>query len=89
MAMRRSRRLIVWVVEQTVSSRRVVYPGWTMKGIEYVVDDEGRRRAVVIDLGVHGELWEDFYDVVVALERAEEPRESLDEVKARLSRPGG
>lgn len=59
-----------------------------MKGIEYVVDEQGDRRAVVIDLGIHGELWEDFYDAVVAKEREGEPRESLEDVKARLRAPG-
>ena len=29
-----------------------------MKGIEYVVDEAGDRKAVVIDLAEHGELWE-------------------------------
>ena len=59
-----------------------------MKGIEYVIDEQGERRAVVIDLGVHGELWEDFYDLVIAREREADPRESLDEVKAKLNPPG-
>ena len=59
-----------------------------MKGIEYVVDEQGKRRAVMIDLGLHGELWEDFFDTLVSEEREEEPRDSLDEVKARLAQPG-
>jgi hypothetical protein len=29
-----------------------------MKGIDYIVDEEGHRRAVVIDLGLHEDLWE-------------------------------
>jgi len=36
-----------------------------MKGIQYVVDDAGERRAVVIDLKQHGELWEDVYDCLL------------------------
>jgi hypothetical protein len=56
-----------------------------MKGIDFVIDDRGERRAVVIDLGRYGELWEDFYDAVIAREREAEPRESLDEVKQHLS----
>lgn len=59
-----------------------------MRGIEYVINEQGERRAVVIDLGVHGELWEDFYDAVVAKEREADPRESLDEVRAKLTPPG-
>jgi hypothetical protein len=55
-----------------------------MKGIDFVVDGKGRPRAVQIDLGIHGELWEDFYDIVVAECRSSEPRESLDDVKRLL-----
>ena len=55
-----------------------------MKGIEYLVDDSGNRKAVLIDLMEHGELWEDFYDSLLAQERADEPRESLEEVKQKL-----
>ena len=57
-----------------------------MKGIHYVVDEAGERRAVQIDLDVWGELWEDFYDQVLAQERESEPRESLEDVKRRLNR---
>ncbi len=57
-----------------------------MKGIHYVVDEAGERRAVQIDLDVWGELWEDFYDQALAQERESEPRESLEDVKRRLNR---
>ena len=33
-----------------------------MRGIRYIVDEEGNRRAVVLDLKVHGRLWQDIYD---------------------------
>ena len=56
-----------------------------MKGIEYVVDDSGKRKAVVIDLAEHEDIWEDFYDALLAEERKDEPRESLAEVKKTLS----
>ncbi|MBI2422958.1 MAG: hypothetical protein HYV27_09040 [Candidatus Hydrogenedentes bacterium] len=56
-----------------------------MKGIEFVIDDAGERKAVLIDLEEHGELWEDFYDALLAQERRDEPRESLAEVKEKLS----
>jgi hypothetical protein len=38
----------------------------------------------VIDLREHGALWEDFYDTWLAHERADEPRETLRSVKAKL-----
>ncbi len=59
-----------------------------MSGIEFVVDDKGTKKAVVIDLKKYGDIWEDFYDTLVARQRAHEPRESLGAVKARLRRVG-
>ncbi len=55
-----------------------------MKGIQYIMDEDGVKRAVVIDLKRHGELWEDIYDSLVASERRNEPRESLKTVKRKL-----
>jgi hypothetical protein len=59
-----------------------------MKGVRFVVDDNGERTAVVIDLRKNRELWEDVYDVALARRRTAEPRESLDAVKRRLRRAG-
>lgn len=59
-----------------------------MRGIQYITDDRGKKRAVVIDLERYGELWEDFYDSLIARRRASEPRESLQSVKKRLHKQG-
>lgn len=59
-----------------------------MKGIDFLTNKQGQKTAVLIDLKRHGRLWEDFYDSIVARERAREPRESLDAVKDRLRRAG-
>jgi len=56
-----------------------------MEGIRFVVDESGKRTAVLIDLSEHGALWEDFYDLNLARQRRDEPRESLEEVEALLS----
>jgi hypothetical protein len=61
------------------------YSSGAMKGIEHVLDERAERRAVLIDLDLHGDLWEDFYDIAVAMEREGDPRESLAEVEAKLS----
>jgi hypothetical protein len=58
--------------------------GEKMKGIEFIVNDAGRKRAVIIDLQKHGELWKDFYDTLLVKERKTEPRESLKEVKRKV-----
>ena len=57
-----------------------------MSGIDFVVDERGRKKAVVIDLDRHGEIWEDLHDAMVVKSRKREPRESLTEVEKRLER---
>ena len=70
-----------------LSAHRSNYIGGTqMEGIHYVTDARGRRKAVQIDLEMHGDLWEDFHDAVVARSRENEPRESFESVKERLRR---
>ena len=55
-----------------------------VRGIQFVVDNSGRKTAVQIDLRKQGRLWEDFYDRALAKQRASEPRESLEKVKRRV-----
>lgn len=50
----------------------------TVKGIQFLVDDLGNRTAVVLDLAEWGELWEDFYDVLVTESRKGEKTVSWD-----------
>lgn len=59
-----------------------------MKGINFVTDETGRKTAVLIDLRKYGELWEDIYDSLVAGQRANEQRETLESVKERLRKQG-
>ena len=55
-----------------------------LKGVDFIVDEDGERKAVVISLKQHRVLWEDFYDTLLAQERQNEPRETLDEVRQRV-----
>lgn len=55
-----------------------------MEGIQYVINDEGEKTAVLINLEQHAGLWEDFCDVMLARQRAEEPRQSLESVRKKL-----
>ena len=55
-----------------------------VKGVEFVIDDDGKKKAVLIDLRKHGAVWEDFYDTLRAKEREFEPRETLKEVKKQV-----
>jgi hypothetical protein len=57
-----------------------------MKGIQFLVDEKGKKTAVLIDLKRNANLWEDFYDVALARGRKGERRESLASVKRRLLR---
>jgi hypothetical protein len=63
--------------------------GRAMRGFKFVVDEKGEKKAVVIDLDQHGDLWEDFYDTWLASEREQEPRESLEVVREKLGLESG
>lgn len=60
----------------------------TLEGIQFVTDTSGKRTAVILDLDRYSEIWEDIYDVLIAQERENEPRESLEEVKRLLITEG-
>ena len=55
-----------------------------VKGVDFVVDEENEKKALIIDLKKHRALWEDFYDTLLTEERAKEPRETLEEVRNRV-----
>ena len=59
-----------------------------MKGIHYVVDDAGEKRAVLIDLTEWGEVWEDIYDVLVSQSRSNEPTVPWDRLRAETEQKG-
>ena len=54
-----------------------------MKGIQYLISNQGKKKAVQIDLAIWGDLWEDFLDVAVSKARENEPRTSWSNVKKR------
>ena len=43
-----------------------------MSGIQYLMDEKGRKVAVQIDLKRHGSIWEDFWDGMVSEMRRKE-----------------
>jgi len=63
----------------TVSSQRK-----KVKGVNFVVDEGNEKKAVIIDLKRHRDIWEDFYDILLTKERKKEPRETLEEVRKRV-----
>ena len=57
-----------------------------MKGVEFVVDESGKKKAVLVDLEQWGDLWEDFYDVLVSESRKNEPTVSWSELKTEMEK---
>ena len=62
----------------TTSSRR------KLRGIDFIVDEAGEKKAVFINLKRHRVLWENFDDTLLAQERQNEPREMFNEVRKRV-----
>jgi hypothetical protein len=59
-----------------------------MEGIHFLTDDQNNRVAVQIDLRKYGELWEDFYDVLVAQSRKDDEKVPLEQLMADLKKQG-
>ena len=57
-----------------------------MKGVSYLIDDEGNKTGVILDLRRHRRIWEDIYDRLLIESRRHEPRVSLEQVRARMRR---
>jgi hypothetical protein len=55
-----------------------------MKGVEFLIDEQGEKKAVLIDLRQHRDLWDDFYDTLKTIERKKEPRETMAEVRKKV-----
>ncbi len=56
----------------------------TLKGVQFVSDQDGKKTAVLIDLRRCGPVWEDFYDVLMAEARKDELRIPWGDVKKHL-----
>jgi hypothetical protein len=54
-----------------------------MTGIQFVTDEKGRKTAVLIDLKKHGQVWEDFYDGLIAEARRNDKDVPYEEYRAR------
>ncbi|NJL53355.1 MAG: hypothetical protein HC930_16405 [Hydrococcus sp. SU_1_0] len=55
-----------------------------MKGVQFLINEEGEKISVLIDLAEWKDLWEDFYDVMISRSRQEEEEVSWDELKNRI-----
>ena len=59
-----------------------------LRGVQFATKANGTPTAVLIDLRIHGALWEDFYDGLAAKATEGAPRSSLEQVKASLRKAG-
>ena len=59
-----------------------------MANVEYVISEEGKKKAVLIPWDEYQELIEDLYDLRIVAERKEEETISLDELKKGLKKDG-
>ena len=59
-----------------------------MEGVSYIVNSEDKKVAAVIDLDKHGDLWEDFLDIVDSELARHEETISLEDLKAELKQEG-
>ena len=55
-----------------------------VEGIQFVVDDAGKKTAVIINLEKWGRLWEDIYDVFVSESRRDEPGVPWETLKVEM-----
>jgi len=57
-----------------------------MKGINFLTDSDNNKVAVQIDLRVHGELWQDFYDLLLVEAAKDEESDSLEVYLEKLKK---
>lgn len=57
-----------------------------LKGITFQIDENGHKKAVVIDLDQYRDLLEDFFDLAIARQRmSENDTISFDDLKKELN----
>ncbi len=60
----------------------------TLKKEQFVTDDKGKKKAVIIDIKLYREMLEDLEDLRLLAERKDETTSSLQEVEERLKASG-
>jgi len=55
---------------------------------QFIVDETGKKTAVILPVEDYEELLEDIHDLAVIAERKDEPTISLEELKKRLKTDG-
>ena len=55
---------------------------------QFLINEKGKKTAVVIPIEEYEELLEDLHDLAVVAERQDEPAISFEELKVRLRKDG-
>ncbi len=55
---------------------------------QYIVDEKGRKTAVILPVEEYEELLEDLHDLAIIAERRNEPTIPFEELKKRLKEDG-
>jgi PHD/YefM family antitoxin component YafN of YafNO toxin-antitoxin module len=55
---------------------------------QYVIDEKGQKRAVIIPVDEYKELLEDIHDLAIVAERRDEPTITFEELKKKLKKDG-
>jgi hypothetical protein len=55
-----------------------------MRGVQFLVNEDGEKTSVLLDLRELGDLWEDFYDILVTRSRAQEDSVSWESLEVEL-----
>jgi PHD/YefM family antitoxin component YafN of YafNO toxin-antitoxin module len=55
---------------------------------KYVIDEKGRKTAVIIPVEEYEELLEDIHDLTIIAERRDEPTITFEELKEKLKKDG-
>ncbi len=61
-----------------------------MKGLheQFIIDESGKKKAVILPIEDYEELLEDIHDLAVIAERKDEPTTGFEEIKKRLKADG-
>ena len=55
-----------------------------MEGVQFLVNEAGEKTSVLIDLNEWGDLWEDFYDIMISRSRQNEAEIDWEEIKTEI-----
>ena len=58
--------------------------GIQLEGVQFLVDEHGNCKSVALDLHLWGDLWEDFYDGMLAEATRDEPTIPWEQIKAEM-----